>query len=381
MQELTFPSRRRAFTLIELLVVIAIIAILIALLVPAVQKVRTAAARTQSTNNLKQLALAAHGYHDAYKYLPYNGVSGTTGAASKSNQHSGSWGYQILPYVDQQPLYDGQTGTPPTTWSTHLAVFRCPLRNRPGFVIGTSTPGSSTVVPWGSRYDTPGGSSGSGKNTGGFSMNWQPGGAGWSGRPEDLGWGPNPFPTGPNNGYGFTLTAQGYSFWFTNKTGYNNPGQTNGNTAWLNLPMTVTPSVPPTGGSGPTTDYAINPWLNDLSASVTAATVKKRLNAIPDGSSNTILIGHMYVGTNEYGTTASNGSTLTPIFAGGTLGTARNSATFLKDTTTGSSNQWGGPLSEGGLMAMADGTVLLFPYSTPLTNFLRTDDGQSVTLP
>src|SRR6202140_2132599 len=108
-------QRSKGFTLIELLVVIAIIAILIALLVPAVQKVRTSAARTQSTNNLKQIGLAFHGFHDANKRLPFPG--GLTASVLGNNNtmgdpRTGTWAYQILPYIDQKPLYDA----PPTGW-------------------------------------------------------------------------------------------------------------------------------------------------------------------------------------------------------------------------------------------------------------------------
>src|SRR5262245_48065585 len=131
------PTRcRTGLTLIELLVVIAIIAVLIGLLLPAVQKVRYAAARTKSTNNLKQLVLASHAYHDANGFLPFNG---TTALAANGTEISGSWAYQILPYVEQQNVYNSQQGATavPTAWAGPVSTFLCAVRGRPGYFDGS----------------------------------------------------------------------------------------------------------------------------------------------------------------------------------------------------------------------------------------------------
>ena len=86
----------------ELLVVIAIIGILVSLLLPAVQAAREAARRMQCQNNLKQLALALHNYHTANSTFPPAGfyhVGTLTGITL-------SWHTTILPYIEQQNLYD-----------------------------------------------------------------------------------------------------------------------------------------------------------------------------------------------------------------------------------------------------------------------------------
>jgi prepilin-type N-terminal cleavage/methylation domain-containing protein len=113
-------KRLRGFTLIELLVVIAIITILIGLLLPAVQKVREAAARTQTINNLKQIGLATHQFHDAYQKLPLSGLQSTADPKAWCSF------FQILPYIEQQNLY--QAAMAGNFLNQPVKTFLCPAR-------------------------------------------------------------------------------------------------------------------------------------------------------------------------------------------------------------------------------------------------------------
>jgi prepilin-type N-terminal cleavage/methylation domain-containing protein len=119
-------SRRDGFTLIELLVVIAIISVLIALLIPAVQAVRESAAKTTCANNVKQAALALHAFSDNNHHLPL--AAGFQGEGGWAGQKTSLF-FQILPYLEQDPLY---RSLPATGWGDVFfgepspVIFRCP---------------------------------------------------------------------------------------------------------------------------------------------------------------------------------------------------------------------------------------------------------------
>lgn len=120
------------FTLVELLVVIAIIGILVALLLPAVQAAREAGRRSQCSNNFKQLGLAVQNYHDTLKAIP-PGTAATSLNTAGPAPGAMSWMIYLLPYMEQQPLYNQLS---PYFSTTNSADFPSDLMNSriPGLV-------------------------------------------------------------------------------------------------------------------------------------------------------------------------------------------------------------------------------------------------------
>ena len=134
--------RHNGFTLVELLVVIAIIGVLVALLLPAVQAAREAARRMQCTNNLKQMGIAFHSHNDVVGHLPTGGwgwgwVGDADGGTGKLQ--TGSWTFNILPYIEQKSIYDmsgGTTGQPKFAILDRMVTipvktYVCPSRRKP----------------------------------------------------------------------------------------------------------------------------------------------------------------------------------------------------------------------------------------------------------
>ncbi|MBX3444075.1 MAG: DUF1559 domain-containing protein [Planctomyces sp.] len=133
--------RRTGFTIVELLVSIGVISLLLGLLLPAVQRARGAAHKLSCGNNLRQIGIAEEAYFATHRRyatgaMPYHVWNTDIVGTLNISPH-----VQLLPYLDQAPLYErfdfteqgrGLEFDPPTSpvnaalLETRLAVFECP---------------------------------------------------------------------------------------------------------------------------------------------------------------------------------------------------------------------------------------------------------------
>ena len=161
---------RRGFTLVELLVVIAIIGVLIALLLPAVQQAREAARRMECTNKIKQLLIASHNVHDTYRvFPPAGGKSGAHNARVERkgpfNNLAGSFFFHLLPYIEENALYDKAIdagGNMDSTVNSRrvnnyiIEAYRCPSERSPagasGYGYPTGPDGTHAVCNYGVNF-------------------------------------------------------------------------------------------------------------------------------------------------------------------------------------------------------------------------------------
>ena len=122
----------RVTRLVAGVVVALLLLLLVALLLPAFEHAGPAARRAACQNHLKQLGLALHNYHDVYGCFPPAIVYDEDGRPMHS------WRVLILPYIEEQPLYDQYRFDEPWDGPNNrklagrsLSIFRCPETEDP----------------------------------------------------------------------------------------------------------------------------------------------------------------------------------------------------------------------------------------------------------
>jgi len=139
---------------VNILAAFIIIGVLAFLLLPSINS-RPAPPRSECANNLKQIAVALRAYHDDYGSFPPAFVT------DKKGRPMHSWRVLILPFMEQQALYEEYDFDEPWNGPNNrrfldvaIPTYRCPSDDSGKVAItnylaivgpGTAWPGSSTV--------------------------------------------------------------------------------------------------------------------------------------------------------------------------------------------------------------------------------------------
>ena len=111
--------RRPGYTPVELVVVLALLLIGLAFLAPILARLRTMAGQSQSLNNIKQLCLGTISFADTYggKLPPAAGAT-----LPNKPDKVGTVHYYILPFVEQNPLFQKGGGLDGSPWQNEVAA-------------------------------------------------------------------------------------------------------------------------------------------------------------------------------------------------------------------------------------------------------------------
>ena len=105
------------------------------MLVPAVHSAELAARRSQSVNNLKQIGLALHNFHSRNAHFPAD-------IRDKDGKPLLSWRVQLLPFLDEQGLFDSLRLDEPWDSTHNQEVLEQMLRV---FAVPNSSAGPGTT--------------------------------------------------------------------------------------------------------------------------------------------------------------------------------------------------------------------------------------------
>jgi len=130
--------RRLPEILIGTFILLAVFMNLVAVILPAVPSAREAARNTATRNDLKHIGIVLHNFTDEHGHLPTEVVS--------DNQPAMSWETQLLPWIEQQALFDAIDKSLPwddpsnrTVFTSSILPFQSP--NLPTNLIASSEHG------------------------------------------------------------------------------------------------------------------------------------------------------------------------------------------------------------------------------------------------